>query len=344
MYDEVIKKILEYLDKNLLSSQTCPKLSGKGYKAHQIDVKNFHQIKIQDSNKKISFVDGGSAEIIGSANFSLSVIRVCYAAYQSNKKINAGKFEVLAFVHAINQDNEIHYKSAFFRTKNSIDLGEVSFSSFDPTLMSGRNRAEIGSVANAIRRFAELRLARSIADERAADIIVLDGNLQSTLTNENKYINELYDSCIKNNVILTALSKTTSLFTEEGNLLSAALDNISSIPLWYYHPVAEIDSINHRAEMFFAKFHKSSKHIFRLEIFKEQKAKAEETIGTLAGNCTDPVFIGYPYGLVEADKAARVSNHEKDSLKTMFLLRLGNKDIVKYLSSSNAHEILDSIS
>ena len=58
----------------------------------------------------------------------------------------------------------------------------------------------------------------------------------------------------------------------------------------------------------------------------------------------DPVFIGYPYGLVEADRIARISNQEKESLKTMFLVKLRNKNIEKYLSSVNAHEILDRIS
>ena len=96
--------------------------------------------------------------------------------------------------------------------------------------------------------------------------------------------------------------------------------------------------------MFFAKFHDKSRHIFRFESFNIQKAKAQETINALSGNCVDPIFIGYPYGLVEADRIARVSNQEKESLKTMFLVKLRNKNIDKYLSSANAHEILDKIS
>ena len=220
----------------------------------------------------------------------------------------------------------------------------MSFSSFDHTLMLGINRAEISSVANAIRRFAELKLAKVISDGKIADVIVLDGNLQSTITNENKYLNELYASCEKNNVILSALSKTTSLFTDNGNLLSVVLGSISSLSSWFYHPIVEISNTNHKAEMFFVKLHDKSKHIFRFEIFNVQKAKAEETINALACNCVDPIFIGYPYGLVEADKIARISNQEKESLKTIFLVKLRNRNIEKYLSSANAHAILDRIS
>lgn len=343
MYEEVIEKILKSLDEKLLTAN-YPKFSGEGYKAHRIDSKNFHEIKKTISGKKIAFVDAGNAEIIGSANFSLNIVRVCYALYGGNKKIKTKKFEVLAFIQAASQGNEIYYNASFFKLKDSIDLDNLSFSSFDHTLMLGTNRAEINSVVNAVRRFSELRLAKTISDEKLADIIVLDGNLQSALTNENKYLDELYESCEKNNVILSALSKTTSLFTDNGNLLSAVLDNISNLPSWFYYPIADINNRNHMAEMLFAKFHAKSKHVFRFEIFNAQKMKAEETINNLAGNCIDPIFIGYPYGLIEADRTARVSNSEKESLKTIFLVKLGNKNIEKYLSSVNAHEILDKIS
>ena len=343
MYDEVVEKILKSLDENLVTA-TYPKFPGNGYRARKIDVKNFHGINKSISGKKTAFVDAGNAEIIGSANFSLNLIRICYVVYQNNKKISAKKFEILAFVQAVNQGNEICYKASFFEIGESMKLEEISFSSFDHTLMLGINRAEISGVANAIRRFAELKAAKLVADRKIADVIVLDGNLQSTLTNENKYLNNLYASCDENNVILAALSKTSSLFTDNGNLLSVVLHSISPSASWFYHPIVEINSTNHKAEMFFVKFHPKSRHVFRFEIFKNQKMKAEEAINELTGNCTDPIFIGYPYGLVEADKVARVSNQEKESLKTMFLIKLKSKNIEKYLNSANAHEILDRIS
>ena len=343
MYEEVVEKIIKSLDENLITSN-YPKFSSQDYKTHKIDAKNFHQIEKIISSKKIAFVDAGNAEIIGSANFSLNLIRVSYVIYQNNKKIKIKKFEILAFIQAVNQNNEISYKTSFFKTKNFIELDEISFSSFDHNLMFGTNRAEISSVANAIRRFAELKLAKMISDEKSAEIIVLDGNLQSTLTNENKYLNELYESCSKYNVILSALSKTTSLFADNGNLLSVILDSISNIQSWFYYPIADIKKPSHKAEIFFVKFHDKSKHIFRFEIFNQQKSNAEEAINALASNCIDPIFIGYPYGLVDADRIARVSNQEKESLKTIFLVKLKSKNIEKYLSSVNAHEILDRIS
>ena len=344
MYEEVINKILESIDEKRIFTESYPKFSGEGYRAHKIDAKNFHEINLSMSNKKIAFIDGGNSEIIASGNFSLSLIRVCYVIFQNNKKIGTKKFEIFAFVRAENKDNEICYRASIFGGKSQMQLDENSFSSFDHTLMTGISRVEISSVSNAIRRFAELKLAKIVADEKLSDIIVLDGTLQSTLSNENKYLNELYESCEKNNVVLSSLSKTSSLFTENGNLLSTVLISVSKIPLWLYYPVVEINNPNHKAEMFFVKMHRNSKHVFRFEIFNIQRLNAEETITELASNCVDPIFIGYPYGFVEADRIARVGNHEKESLRTMLLVKLRNKNIGKYLNSVNAHEILDKIS
>ena len=44
MYDEVIKKIIESIDEKSVLTEMYPKFSGKGYRAHKIDIKNFHEI------------------------------------------------------------------------------------------------------------------------------------------------------------------------------------------------------------------------------------------------------------------------------------------------------------
>ena len=343
MYEDIVKRIIRLLDEDTMSA-SYPKFSGRGYRAHKIDARNFHDIKERADGKKIAFVDGGNAEILGSGNFSLSLIRSSCIICKDNKRVMVKKLEEVAFTQAINIENEIFYKTSFSDSKNSFTLGDIILSSYDRTLMVGAGRVKISRVPGAIRRFLELTIAKTVSDNRLADMIVLDGDLQSTMTNENTYLNQLYESCTRNNVILTALSKTSSIFTDNGNLLSVVLNSIGPNTMWFYYPVAEVNDKNHRAEIMFVKFHEKSKHVFRFEIFNAQASKSEETVCSLAGNCKDPIFMGYPYGLVEADKIARVSNQEKDSLKTMFLVKLKNKNIEKYLSTVSAHEILDKIS
>ena len=60
---------------------------------------------------------------------------------------------------------------------------------------------------------------------------------------------------------------------------------------------------------------------------------------------TDPVFIGYPYPLVDVDSYSRVSDNERIMMATTIHTKLG-KDILllkNSLATSDAHDILDHI-
>ena len=133
--------------------------------------------------------------------------------------------------------------------------------------------------------------------------------------------------------------------TDTGNSITNALNKFNFKGKWLYHPIAEISSDEHRADMAFVKLHDKSKYIFRFEIYKEQKDKIKDVAGLLADNCKDPVFVGYPYGLIEADRNARITNNEKDMMKTFFSVKFGRdwERIKETLTSVDAHEILDSI-
>ena len=71
-------------------------------------------------------------------------------------------------------------------------------SSLDETIKQVITRANISNMSNLIRRFAELKTAENIIDNLSDnDIIVLDGSLQCTFTNEVKYINKLYEKALE---------------------------------------------------------------------------------------------------------------------------------------------------
>ena len=223
---------------------------------------------------------------------------------------------------------------------------DLFLSSFDETIKQGVTRANISNVANVIRRFSELKLASYVAEKlESDDVIVLDGSLQCTFTNERKYMDELYGKASSKNVIVCGLSKTTTLMTDKGNSISNALNKFNYSGKWFYHPIADIKSNEHRAEITFVKMHEKTRHIFRFEIYKEQKNKLNEVVSLLSGNCKDPVFFGYPYGLIDADRNARIANNEKDMMKTFFSIKFGKdwEKVKESLTSIDAHEILDNI-
>jgi len=89
----------------------------------------------------------------------------------------------------------------------------------------------------------------------------------------------------------------------------------------------------------FAKFHPASKHVFRIDSFGD----VNQALGLLEQNSIDPVFLGYPYGLIDADKFARVSTPEAKQLKLMLMTKGGEKFRL-YLASKDAHDILNIIS
>ena len=324
--------------------------SNPDYKPFNFNKDNFHEIKDSESNRKIAFIDGGSSEIIKSSNFSLNLMRVYYTIYQNNKRIKSKKEDFYAFAHTKDVDGELFYNAEFINDgKNKIDLDEndLLLSSLDETIRQGIVRANISSMASVIRRFSELKTAENtINDLNNNDIIVLDGSLQCAFTNERKYIDRLYEKAKGKNIIICGLSKTTTLMTDKGNSIANALNKFSIQGKWFYNPVVDIKSNEHKAEMSFVKLHEKSKYIFRFELYKEQKQHLNSVIGLIANNCKDAVFIGYPYGLIEADRSARISGQEKDMLLAFFSAKFGKdwKKIKESLSNVDAHEILDSIS
>jgi len=347
IYNQIINLVKNNIsnikDNNIQFSDT-------NYKPFNFDKSNFKEINNIDSSRKIAFIDGGSAEIIKSSNFSLNLIRVYYTIYRNNKRINAKKYDFYSFISTKNINNELFYNVEFIKLNNENNIipnnEDLLFSSLDETIKQGIVRANISNVANVIRRFSELKTAINVIDNLDEnDIIVLDGSLQCTFTNEKKYFEELYKKAMQKNIITCGLSKTTTLMTDKGNSISNALNKFNIKGKWIYNPVVEIKSNNHKADMSFVKLHEKSKYIFRFEIYKEQKENINDVISLISNNCKDSVFIGYPYGLIEADRNARISMQEKDMMVTIFSTKFGKdwEKIKQSLTNVDAHEILDNI-
>jgi len=361
MNKKIIEEILNTLNKNIEEKGEYIQFNDPSYKPIKISKDNFHEIKDTNETTKIAFIDGGNTEILKAPNFSLQLIRIYYTIYQNNKllnsknskglekpkvfqkRINSKKQEFYILINAINQENNIIYKTKFF----GLEKEEIDFNSFDESLRQGNHRISISQIGNAIRRFLELETAKNITEElQNKDIILIDGDLKASITDETEYLDQLYQKAIKKNITIAAISKTSELFTEKGNAIIPVLNEIAPNNEWYYHPLVEINNPAHKADLLITKLHKSSRYVFKLEIFKETNKDTNQILSTIKNNSKDPVFLGYPYGLIEADQFARVTNNEKDYIKTMFLTKVGkdNKKIAHYLNTLNTHNILDSIS
>ncbi len=331
-------------------------------KAIKINPENFQPIPPLvhlppvSSPKTITFVDGGQAEIINGGNFCLSFIRVAAQFFQEKEMlgkekglVNTEKTELMKkelikkgliknefylFTKAVWKNNDLFYESSIFPLRESkmIDENDLTISSSDSSLKVGKERAPITRVAAMARRFSELALAQRILADYSAHYVILDGTLEATFTGEEKYLQQLPPTT-------AALAKTSTLFTTSGNNPIVLLNKLAPSGGWSYF----VDNVRDKQDAllhqtYFVKLHPQSQHVFRLEGSAEM---LPSLLPFLVEHSQDAVFLGYPYGLILADKLARVSNEERNALRLNFLLRKENKGIVDYLQATNAHDILD---
>lgn len=323
----VFDKIIQKLGEKLENKGTSIVLSSKYIVP--IDSKRFLGISDVNVPGKVCYVDGGNAEIIGASNFSLQLIRTYYAVYSGNNRVLNKKHEFYVLVSAKGENNKIKYEAETFNTHFRL---EKEFDALDKHLTIGGHKAEPSKIAEVIRKFAEIKMANEAVDVLSAgDLIVRDGDLEKNYTGEEKYYSQLLTNAEKKGVIVSGLSKTTGILTNTGNSVSSALTGISPACEWYYPATTHIG---------FAKLNSQSKHIFRIDLNNSEKIG--NVLALLKVNSVDPCFLGYPYGLIEADRHARVSVKEQQQLQLMFLAKGGNK-FREHISSKDAHEILNRI-
>lgn len=281
---------------------------------------NFRPIKPKIQNCRIAFVDGGQAEIISSGNFCLSFIRIFGQVFEGRVKKEYFKEEFYLLSSLKNLEGKTFSQAKIFSEKEiGICDGDLILPVEELSLI-GEERTALIKLSNLARRMAELSLAKKIFFSKKADFILLDGTMDARFKCEEKIIASLPEN-------VSALAKTSSLFTSSGNSPNILLKKIGPKGCWQYF-------ISDRTS--FVKLHEKASHIFRFE-------GNHEILPYLIDNSCDALFLGYPYGLIFVDRIARISNDEKKDLKVNFLLRKENQEILGYLNSLNAHEILDSL-
>ncbi|MFH2021026.1 MAG: DNA double-strand break repair nuclease NurA [archaeon] len=297
-----------------------------------IDKGNFRLISDVISNKTISFLDGGNMEILKAPTLSMFFNRIYLTSYSDNHRMKNETSEFYSLITSKAQQNKIMFSTEYHFLKNKMDLKEYSFDSFDKTITFGNSRAKISIIGDVLRRFAELTLARSAR----SNILILDGSLEQKYTYESELIAEA-----GNGKLLCGLSKTTDMLTDTGSSAVLAIAKNAPDGAWYYFASKEKNY-----DLYFAKLHEKSRYIFRVDVMNNERYDADELFSILKKNSKDAIFLGYPYGLVEADKFARVSKKERDMLQMQLqmILKKDYDKLIPLLSAANAHDILDTIS
>jgi hypothetical protein len=334
------------------------------YKPYPLNKENVNKINLRnDSQRKLAFIDGGNNCLLALPNFSIHLVRVYFNIFQQNTRLSSvsipQRIDFYVLAYASLKDTDIFYNAQIFPLKNKdskyLPADLISFDSWDKTLIAGGFRADINKVCTSARRFIEWHLAGFIAENELdeGDIIVRDGTLQTSVTGESEYTNHAYEQAKRKGVLFSGLAKTCTLFTDTGNSLASVIHQLGNKTIktdpWFYNPVVDINHPDHKAELFFVKLHPESKYVFRYEINKDQiKELDKDDVGSvlsdLALNAKDICFPGYPYGLVDADRFARVQSWEVEQHRAMVLALLHDQGpqegFDSLLSSINAHDML----
>jgi hypothetical protein len=365
MSADISGRIAEFLDLKIEEDDVGqPYFGSPDYELLPFSPSSFVPIKDVEPNVRIAFVDGGNQEILGAPNFSIQINRVYFNILKGRNRIIPkslpNKIEFYSATMSDFRHEEIFYDTKIFPLKEEFadfvpNERHLSFSSVDKAVTLGNRRADIRIVATMARRFAEWEFSKHVIGKELerGDLIVRDGTLQTSHTNEQIYTAGAFGVAIDKGVVFAGIAKTSRLFTTTGLSLLGAVQKLAEdykVKGPWCLPIAKVVNVNHNAFLYVVKLHESAKYVFRYEICGEQaRAMSEEDFcnvtSALASNSKDISFPGYPYGLIDADSFARVSDSEIEKYQVPLMAEISKlgkwKKISRHICSGDAHSMLD---
>ncbi len=329
--------LLDKIRVNLKPTAKEVRIINRNYNGVPFSLAHYHQIDNRVTSKKLVFIDGGQAEILSGSFLNIALIRICSVIFQDNER-KASQIQEYSLLTRLLHASETNYMCELYDKNGKIVL-KIQF----PAYGSEGFISSMDKIICDVRREMELQLINSMTDKLSnGDIIVLDGSLRTQTERETEILEVVEKKCIEKDILLTALSKTSGFYTNIGSTFNYYLSQHEG--KWYYYP--SIKSDEHNVEFYFVKLHPKSDYVFTFELSKVfTNIDISKVLGVISLNSRDPVFLGYPYGLIVCDKFARVSNQEKEYYynKLLLLAKKQGKDISKLVMQNNAHEKLDII-
>lgn len=312
----------------------------KYYKPKTIEIDNFQEFDFKEKDRVLCCVDGGNNKIFETPSESIHLLRIYFNLFRGKKRVE--NIEPLSlYLSCDHQEDEITVRS--MKVNDSIPIGSDEYVVKKEELENGRPV----NAGHTVRKYLEWETIKYVSENylEEGDIILRDGVLQTGVEGEREYAEEAYNSVEENGVHLVGLAKTCTLRTTCGFPLVAAIQELStevSEGPWYYHPIAENEHPDHKGEMMVVKYHRNSNYAFRTEFYREIDNPVEEILEYMAFQAQDPIFLGYPYGLVDADKRARVTDEEIEYLKSVGFNRMG-RTFKNKVSTLDAHDKLSEL-
>ncbi len=356
MFDDCISRITDIISSQSASFEAgAPYFADRHYNALPFDVSNFKRFEPRRNGSTLCFVDGGNLDVVSAPNFSIQFMRIASVAFRGGKRAQLGlpqRIESIVVVTHSGDMGDFEVKYMPLDEKQHLFLPQDFMMSKRLVSQGDEELAPrpIVAAGGAARKFAEwfygARIIRDCLSER--DIFVRDGALQVGIEGEERFASQAYGAADSKGVAFTGLAKTSALVTTTGFPLTASVQMMAKKHgiggAWYYGPIAENRNPKHLGDIFVGKFFGGSNYAFRFEIHDSARQDVGAIFGEIAENSRDLSFPGYPYGLIAADKMARVEMGERDALEARIKMRLSRIDgIRECLAATDAHRIISEL-
>ena len=314
MRDQVLLRVQEVLHEHTLS---FPSQCIVGSHCFAYDAARFFPI-VPTTSSRVAFVDGGLAELVAAPHFSVFLIRAYAGVWDAGRCVSRVQKEGYAIIHVVRKENNFFFATELLGF--NIPIPEIAL---DNPLLRVGERVTPQAVASVVRHCVEWSLIDTCQNVHC---VVRDGALDECpedFFREKKHSKLLH----------VGVCKTTTALTDTGVSVPLFLSRQKE-GAWVYVP--EEQGI---VKIGFVHLHAKADRAYRIDV---TNGSLEDAAALLASQSNDASFLGYPYGLVDADCMAAVREGEKKMLRQLFFAKCGNA-LKNIEQAADAHDLLNQL-
>ena len=251
-------------------------------------------------------VDGGSCMLADGRSFSV-------AAYRASRvRFTEGRTDI------------IESPPLTVRALSSEEMERIAREQLTKLCGSEPERLpEMTRPVDALREWAEWgEVLRTIREASSGDLVLVDGSLHGGPLVPPQVVRAAHEEAVARRVSLAGVVKASTLFWGRNAPLVGLLKRRADRELGQKAWSARISTDPTFArlyigDIFVAHLAPTGSHAFRVDI-ASGPAPPPDVLGRLAGCSLDAAFVGYPYPLARAHRAARVSGYAVADLRLAF--------------------------
>jgi len=301
-----------------------------------VDDKNyvFSEIKSVAEPHPLSCVDGGNAPIMNYGTLVIELNKVinvdCPVQGESTR---LGPFKFLSLTYTVNDS----VNTKLYHTEAGLAFSPRQL---EPKELRGQSQTYV--LAGRARRVMELLFAAHIISIRRPRVLLLDGSLGHTFDRaEINALDTLLETALNSGVTLTALTKVSSILYR-GEPITHHVNRLAKrIGLKHFYTMvgtARRGGNHTETQLYVVRLNSLAKKPYLLEVYNSGDSDAvARLMYTLAFNSNNIALPGYPQGLALADRYARVTAEEANTVKTV----LNKHREIPLISEAYAHDLLD---